>query len=253
MLMEVTTPGIGQILRHGGCDFAIVDMEHSGIGFETAKTMALSIRAAGLVALIKPASKLERDIALSCDVGADGVVVPHVGSAEEALAVVGHMRYPPEGHRGAAFRMAHDGYAPGAITEKLERANRELAFLALIEDRAGLDNVEAIAAVEGVHGLCLGHTDLSVALGMPGDVASLAFLEAQERVAAACRDTGKIYCRGVGSLEEGVLAYRGGAKMLLYSGDVWILQDALNQVTGGIRRACDPAHDSTDERERQAI
>ena len=253
MLMEVCTPGIGQILRHGGCDFAIVDMEHSGIGFETAKTMALSVRAAGLVALIKPPSKLERDIALACDVGADGVVVPHIGSAEDARGVVGHMRYPPEGHRGAAFRMAHDGYAPGDLAEKLERANRELVFLALIEDRAGLENVEAIAAVDGVHGLCLGHTDLTVALGVPGDLASPPFVAAQDRVTAACRDAGKVYCRGIGSLEEGMHAYHGGAKMLLYSGDIWILQDALKEVTGGLRRACALEQDGSDERQRQAI
>jgi 2-keto-3-deoxy-L-rhamnonate aldolase RhmA len=253
MLMEMSTPGIGQILQHAGCDFAIIDMEHSGIGFETAKTMALSVRAAGLIALIKPRSKLEHDIALSCDVGADGVVVPHVRSADEARAIVGHMRYPPDGHRGAAFRMAHDGYAPGALADKLDRASRELVFLALIEDRAGLENVEAIVEVEGVDGLCLGHTDLTVSLGVPGDLASPAFVAAQERVAGACGATGKVYCRGIGSLEEGIHAFHSGARMLLYSGDVWILQDALGGVTSGLRRACAPARDGFDDRERQAI
>jgi 2-keto-3-deoxy-L-rhamnonate aldolase RhmA len=254
MLMEFCSPGIGHILKHGGCDWALIDMEHTGMSFETARVLVASASAAGLTVLIKPPSKGERDITLSCDIGADGLVVPHVGSAEQARETVAHMRYPPAGHRGAAFRMAHDGYAPGSLADKLERANRELVLLALIEDRAGLENVDAIAAVDGVDGLCLGHTDLTLSLGVPGDVKSATFVEAQETVARACRANGKLYCRAIGSLDEGVDAYRNGATMLLYSGDVWILQDALSQVTGGLRGACAvDDDDSMDQRQRQAI
>jgi 2-keto-3-deoxy-L-rhamnonate aldolase RhmA len=254
MLMELTSPGVGLVLKHGGCDFAIVDMEHSGLGFETAKAMVSSIRGAGLVALIKLRSKLAHDIALSCDIGADGVVVPHVADAGEARAVLEHMRYPPLGHRGSAFRMAHDDYAPGDVAGKLERTNRELVFLALIEDRTGLEDVEAIAQTPGVTGLCLGHTDMSVSLGVPGDLTSPAFVQAQERVSAACRAAGKLYCRAIGSLEEGMHAHRSGATLLLYSGDVWILQDALAQATDELRAACAIEQDgSPDQRPRQAI
>lgn len=251
-LMELTSPGIGPLVANAGCDFAIIDMEHSGMTFETAKSMVASISGAGLAALVKPPSKLARDLALACDIGADGVAVPRVRSEADALDILAAIRYPPEGRRGAAFRMAHDGYAPGAVAEKLARANRELLFIALIEDRIGLDNVELIAAVDGVDGLCIGHTDLAVDLGLAGDMANAALDEARARVADACRAAGKLHARAIGSVVEGIAAQRDGdVQMLVYSGDIWILQDALSQVTGELRRAFDGDATVHNPRERQ--
>jgi 2-keto-3-deoxy-L-rhamnonate aldolase RhmA len=253
-LMELSSPGVGRILEHAGCDFAIVDMEHSGIGFETARTMVGSLGGAGLAALVKPPSKLARDIALACDIGADGVVVPRVRTEADARDVLAAMRYPPDGHRGAAFRMAHDGYAPGDVKEKIARANRELVFIALIEDRTGLQNAETIAAVDGVDGLCVGHTDLAVDLGVPGDLANPIMDAARERVHDICRAAGKVHCRAIGSIEEGLdVTGDGGTLMLIYSGDIWILQDALGAVTDALRRAFSAAGDGAvhNPRERQ--
>jgi 2-keto-3-deoxy-L-rhamnonate aldolase RhmA len=251
-LMELASPGVGPLVANAGCDFAIVDMEHSGMTFETAKTMVASISGAGLAALVKPPSKLARDLALACDIGADGLTVPRVRSEADALDVLASIRYPPEGRRGAAFRMAHDGYAPGEVAEKLALANRELVFIALIEDRIGLDNVELIAAVDGVDGLCIGHTDLAVDLGLAGDLANPVLDEARARVAEACRATGKLHARAIGSIEDGIAAMRDvGAQILIYSGDIWILQDALSQVTSALHRAYDGEAAVHNPRERQ--
>ena len=86
-------------------------------------------------------------VARALDVGALGVMVPLVDTAEQAERIVSFTRYPPEGRRGAAFGFAHDDYQGGDVVEKMRAIHERTLVICMIETRAGLDNVEAIAAV----------------------------------------------------------------------------------------------------------
>ena len=100
---EFTTSGIGQILKVAGCDFAMVDMEHTGLGFETVKQALRSLHDAGIASMTRPPSKEYHHIARLCDVGAQGIMPPMISTAEEAKAVVSYMKYVPQGVRGCAL------------------------------------------------------------------------------------------------------------------------------------------------------
>ena len=92
-LFEFSTPGIGQLLEGAGVDFAFVDMEHSGFGISEIKRLVTSLRAADLPALVRPPSKSYHHIARALDVGADGLLLPMVASADEAREIIYGMPY----------------------------------------------------------------------------------------------------------------------------------------------------------------
>src|SRR5271167_3166313 len=114
-IVEFATPGIGHIMKSAGCDFVLLDMEHSGFGFETVKSAIRYFEAADLPVIVRVPSKEYHHIARAMDMGAEGLMLPMVGSAAEARHIINSMKYTPEGGRGVALQVSHDRYRPGAV------------------------------------------------------------------------------------------------------------------------------------------
>lgn len=237
-VMEFDSPGIGQIAKAGGADFAFIDMEHSGFGIDTVKRLLRYMQAADLPTLVRPPSKAYHHVARVLDIGAEGLLLPMVGSAEECESIVKGMKYVPEGGRGVALGIAHDRYRPGPTAEKLAAANAMTACIPLIETREGVENVEAIAALPDVDGLWIGHFDLSCSLGIPGQFEHPDFQAAHEKVVVAAKRHGKSCGRMVTSVDEGARLFRAGFDVICYSGDVFLLQAAIESGIEALRRAC---------------
>ena len=128
--------------------------------------------------------------------GAEGLMLPMVGSAAEARHILNSMKYTPEGGRGVALQVAHDRYRPGAVADKFAAANRRSTLFCQIETAEGVKNADAIAALPGVDCLWVGHFDLSVSLGVPGEFGSKKFTDAIARVAAAARQARQVAWAG---------------------------------------------------------
>lgn len=234
-LIEFDTPGIGYILKHAGCDFAVLDTEHSGFAIETVKRVMAFMRAAELPTIVRVPSKDYKDIARACDAGAEGVMLPMVSTPAEAQAIVNAVKYVPEGGRGVILRAAHDRYSAGPTMEKLAEANARTTIFLQIETAEGVENAEAIAALDGVDCLWVGHFDLSCSLGIPGEFDNPKFHQAMEKVIAACKKTGTSLGRLVPDVASGVDFNRQGFDFIAYSADAWVLGDALAQALEGIR------------------
>ncbi|MEE8271309.1 MAG: aldolase/citrate lyase family protein [Alphaproteobacteria bacterium] len=240
-IVEFATPGIGQILKAAGCDFVLFDTEHSGFGYETMKSALRYMQAAELPTIVRVPSKEYHHIARAADMGAEGIMLPMVGTADEARHILDCMKYTPAGHRGVALQVAHDRYRPGPVLDKLAAANEFTTLFAQIETREGVDNADAIAAVDGVDCLWIGHFDLSASLGIPGRFDHPEFLAAIATVAKACKKRKKALGRLVPTADDGVALYKGGFDFICYSGDVWVLLGALSEALADIRRRVDPA------------
>jgi 2-keto-3-deoxy-L-rhamnonate aldolase RhmA len=167
--------------------------------------------------------------------GAEGVMLPMVGSAAEARKILDCMKYYPDGARGVALQVAHDDYRAGPVKDKLAAANRRTTLFAQIETADGVKSADAIAALPGVDCLWVGHFDLSVSLGIPGDFDHPKFKKAIERVIAATRKHRKALGRLVPTVEQGVAFNRDGFDFICYSGDVWVLHNALAEAVGRLR------------------
>ena len=237
-IVEFATPGIGHILKSAGCDYVLFDLEHSGFGFETVKSALRYFEAADLPAIVRVPSKEYHHIARACDMGAEGIMIPMVSTAAEARTVVDCMKYHPQGKRGVALGVAHDNYRQGPVAEKLAAANERTTLFCQIETADGAENAEKIAAVDGVDCLWVGHFDLSVSLGIPGQFDHPKFLKAIDRTIAATKKHNKSLGRLVPTADLGIALYKQGFDFCCYSGDVWVLQNALGEAITALRKGC---------------
>ncbi len=158
-----------------------------------------------------------------------------VESADQARRIVESAKYPPDGRRGAAFGVAHDDYVPGDMAAKIRSANAEQLLIAQVETVRGLENVEAIAAVEGIDVLWVGQADLTTSLGIPGQYDHPRFLEAIDRVVKACRAHRKAFGYLALSLDDGKSMLGRGCTMMAYGGDLWLFQQTLKQGLDTLR------------------
>jgi len=234
-VVEFATPGIGHILKGAACDFVLFDTEHSGFGHETIKSALRYFEAAQLPTIVRVPSKEYHHIARAADMGAEGIMLPMVNDADEARHIVDSLKYVPDGMRGVALAIAHDRYAPGPTMEKLRQANERTTFFAQIETKAGVENAEAIAALDGVDCLWVGHFDLSCSLGVPGQFDHPTFTDAIRRVIEGARKRGKAVGRLVPDVQTGIDLYRQGFDFVCYSGDVWVLQAGVKAGIDAIR------------------
>ena len=237
-LFEFSTPGIGQILGTTGIDFVFVDMEHSGFGISELKKLVTSLRAADLPALVRPPSKSYHHIARVLDVGADGLLLPMVGNADEARTIVQHANYPPRGHRGIALGIAHDGYRARSPHAALQSANRRVGIATLIETVEGVQNVDEIAAVDGVDCIWLGHFDLSASLGIPGEFDHPDFQRAERKIRQAARKHGKALGFLVVSSKQGIDRFRKGYDVICHQTDIGLYQQTLTADIEDLRIGC---------------
>src|ERR1700682_1213233 len=209
-IVEFATPGIGHILKSAGCDFVLFDLEHSGFGFETLKSALRYFEAAALPAIVRVPSREYHHIARAMDMGAEGLMLPMVGDVEEVRHIVNSMKYFPAGRRGVALQVAHDRYRPGAVADKFAAANARTTLFCQIETEEGVENADAMAAIDGVDCLWVGHFDLSVSLGIPGEFDSPKFKRAIDKVTKAVRKHEKALGRLVPTVETGLEIQKAG-------------------------------------------
>jgi 2-keto-3-deoxy-L-rhamnonate aldolase RhmA len=232
MVFEFFTPGIARICANAGAEFVMYCMEHTGAGFETLKPQFALCRALGIAPLVRVPATEYHFVARALDIGAFGVMVPLVDTAEQAERIVSFTRYPPKGRRGAAFGFAHDDYQGGDVVQKMRAIHERTLVICMIETRAGLENVEAIAAVDGVDVVWLGHFDLTNFLGIPGQFSHPQYREAVARIAAAAKKQGKAAGYMGASPELGREYLGHGYRMIATGTDHGLLQNATAQLIG---------------------
>ena len=232
---EFNTTGIGRLAEQAGAEFIVYDMEHSGWGMETIRMLLATTPAGGCVPMIRVPATQYHFIARALDAGAMGVMAPMVESAEQAATLVASAKYPPAGRRGAAFGIAHDDYQGGDIVEKMRSADRKSLLIAQIETVAGVRNVDEIAATDGIDVLWIGHFDLSISLGIPGEFDAPPLVEAVDRVLDACHKHDRIPGIMTADATTGKQLISRGLRMLAFGGDLWLYQTALRQ---GIAAIC---------------
>lgn len=191
MAFEFFTPGLTALLHHAGCEFVILDTEHSGAGIDTIKQQIAYARGLGIAVWVRPAAKTYAHVATLLDAGADGIMAPMLETPEEARDLVEWSRYRPSGKRGCAFGFAQEHYRGMSPLEAQKAANERITLIGLIETKKGLANAEAILATPGMDIGWMGHFDMSDDFGIPGKFEDPVMLKAFEDLATAARNTGK--------------------------------------------------------------
>ena len=230
MIFEFFSPGIPIILKNAGCEFIIFDMEHGGLSLEQFKVLATISNSNQISPLIRIPEVSYNYVARALDLGASGIMAPMVNTAEEAMKVVKSSKYPPEGIRGAGFGFAHDNYNNQNPLKYIKKANDELINIIQIETKYGLENVELIAAIDGVDCLWVGHFDLTNFLGIPGDFTSSIYLDAIKRVVEAGKMNKKSLGIMVNNNDELEMYSELGFNMIAVGTEMNILSRSISQI-----------------------
>lgn len=182
-------PHIVEVLASTGLDCLCLDAEHAPFDRRDLDLCILAARAASIPVIVRPPSSAHEQILNALDCGADGVLVPHVRSAEEAQAVAKASHYGAGG-RGYAGSSRAAGYGSIAIPDHLANSAARSIVIAQIEDLEALDDIDAISAVEGIDALFIGRIDLTIALGCT-DPDDPKVVEALDLIIAAAKNSGR--------------------------------------------------------------
>lgn len=213
-----------EILALGGLDCVVIDAEHAPFSPGDLDRMILAGRAGGLPVLVRVAGLEPAPIAACLDMGAAGIVVPHVRSAEEARMAVAAAKYA--GRRGFSPSPRAGGYGTRGADAYLAAADDETSVWCQIEDAEALDRLDEIAAVPGVDCLFVGRADLSLSLGATG-TADPRVGDAVKAVGAASRKAGitaGLFVPGTGEISQRM--GEGYSAFICGSDQSWLMETA---------------------------
>lgn len=166
--LGLANPYTAEMAATVGFDWLLLDGEHSPNDLKALLGQLQAIAPYASHPIVRPPVGDPVLIKQYLDIGVQNLLVPMVESAEQAAALVAAMRYPPRGIRGVGHVLSRAARW-GQVDDYLACADDAMCLLVQVETRAGLDNLEAIAATEGVDGVFIGPADLSAALGHLGD------------------------------------------------------------------------------------
>jgi 2-dehydro-3-deoxyglucarate aldolase/4-hydroxy-2-oxoheptanedioate aldolase len=183
------SPVTAEACAAAGVDWLVLDLEHGSGGEEQVRDVIPAAGAYGVPTVVRVESAARIRIGRVLDLGAAGVMLPRMDTAEEVRQAARHLRYPPAGDRGVATynRACRFGLDPGALA----RADAEVLGVVQVESASAVEQVDEIAAIDGVDVLFVGPQDLSHNLGVPGDLEAATYLAAVEQVRAAAARHGK--------------------------------------------------------------
>ena len=179
-----------------GFDAIFIDLEHSATSLETAATICVAALTAGVTPIARVPSHNAFHAARILDTGAQGVMVPHVQSADEARAIVRDLRFPPHGIRSAYGTGPALGYRAIPQSEVNAFLNEHELVIAMLETPEAIEQADAIAAVPGIDMVHIGALDVSNLMGIPAAYADPRMRAVFAKVARACKAHGK--AMGVG-------------------------------------------------------
>jgi 2-dehydro-3-deoxyglucarate aldolase/4-hydroxy-2-oxoheptanedioate aldolase len=235
MVVELRQPSVMQLLANAQYDFAIIDNEHGAFNIETIADLSRTAKYAGLTPFVRVPELAYGHIAQSLDGGAQGIMVPRIVSAAEARAAVQMMKYPPQGQRGNALSRGYTNFLSGSPAEAMAAVNRETMLIIQIETKEALAHIEEIVTVPGVDFALVGPNDLSIALGVPGQMESPVLHAAIETVIAACRRHGVYPALHINNLTLAAYWMKKGIRAISTYSEINLMMDRGLEVTSTLR------------------
>ncbi|MEK0165677.1 aldolase/citrate lyase family protein [Phaeobacter sp. A36a-5a] len=224
-----------EILGVAGYDFVVVDEEHAPISREATDRIVLACKAADIGCLVRVKSAEPADILSALDCGADGILVPHVDTAQKARAIVSAARYRG-GSRGYSPTTRAGRFGEVTLAEHVEKEDNRGLVIAMIEDPLAVEQIDAIVTTDGLDGVFIGRGDLTVAYGetKPG---SEPVLRATKTICATARAHGVAICAMAGSAKDAGWLCELGVTAFVLASDQTFIRDAARARLAELRNA----------------
>ncbi|MDA0348831.1 MAG: aldolase/citrate lyase family protein [Verrucomicrobia bacterium] len=224
----MSSPIGAEILGQAGFDWLLIDGEHSANDFKDFMLQLMALKDSASAPVVRPQWSEPVIVKRLMDLGFYNFLFPFIETEEQAKAIVAATRYPPDGIRGVALLQRGNKY--GYIADYPEKINENVSVLVQIESLQGLENVEAIAKVEGVDGLFIGPSDLSVAMGHFCQPMHPEVQEAMQRIIAAGKAAGKSVGIIAAVEEQARMYLEMGVNFVAVGADLGILKNATLEL-----------------------
>ena len=235
-LRQSRTVDVAKAMKTAGFDWLFLDREHSMLGLDDASSISCAAQDAGITPIVRVPGFEHYHAAKALDGGAQGIVVPHVDTPAVAAAMVQNCRYPPVGKRSVTGALPQLDFASVPLGEAAEAVNAATLLVLMIETGEAVANAADIAATPGVDVLLVGANDLSMELGIPGELDHPIMVDALETIVAACRKSGVF--PGLGGVYRQDLIERYvemGFRMILAGSDLSLMLNAGRASAAAIR------------------
>ncbi len=231
--LRLGTPAIAELFAAAGYDFLVIDGEHAPQTPVGIQAQLHAMQGYACTPIVRFGRNDPDEIRLALDIGAGGVLIPLIKTAAEAEKTVAACRYPPAGTRSYGPSRAH---RYGFDKDYFPRSQPDLAVMFIIETAEAVEAIDEIVAVDGLDVVVMGTADLSIALGVPLETTHPMVEAAIDKVIAAANRVGKPTAIGYEANKPELMRARiaQGARVMLASGDEWMLNAACQAVVSGV-------------------
>lgn len=226
---EIPSPVTINIMAKAGLDFVIIDMEHGAMDYKIAQEMIMAAEAEGCEAIVRVPFNDESSILRALDIGATGIIVPQIESREERDKVIKSSKFAPIGNRGFNPYIRSGSYNGGNLNYVKEQNERVIVGI-IIEGKNGIENLEEIISHPEIDVVYIGTYDLSVVLGVPGDINNKLVQDILSEMVIKINEKGKSAGCMIHNLDDLKNFKELGIKFITYKTDTAIMYDSFNRM-----------------------
>ena len=235
-LRQSRTGDIGKIMATSGYDWLFIDMGHNSMDIDIASQISVAAQDAGITPIVRVPDFAHHHATRVLDCGAMGVVFPHVENAGIAKKLVSYCLYPPKGHRSMTGVLPQLDFKQQSIADVASTINKNMLIVIMLESPEAIDNVDSIAAVDGVDVILIGTNDLCMEMGIPGDYSNPKVRDAYTKVIEACKKYEKTPGMGGVYNEELMSEYiKMGMRFILSGSDLSFMMQSASQRSNKLR------------------
>lgn len=232
-LVTTASPEVAEVLALAGFDWLFIDLEHGSLSIQDAQR-AIQAVAGRCFTVVRVPDGTPENIKRVLDTGCDGLIAPHINSAEEARKIVALAKYPPLGQRSVGLGRAQ-GYGL-TFTDYIASANDRIAIVIQIEHKDAVANVDEIAAVQGIDVLFIGPYDLSGSMGILGQISDPRVETAIEKVRAVCAAANLPFGIFYGTADQAATAIKVGARLVAVGTDLTHMSNSARTTLEEVRQ-----------------
>jgi 2-keto-3-deoxy-L-rhamnonate aldolase RhmA len=238
-IMDCRSGAAVEMYHEAGYDVLMIDREHTALNSETILEQIRLARALGLPCMVRVADASYHEIGRTLDQAPDGIYVPRVRIRAEVEQVVRNVKYPPQGVRGLGGSTCPAGRYLGwpHVSEQVAALNHDLVIGIQIETAEALADLDGILSVPGVDIAVVGNDDLSLGMGIVGQLENPAYLQAVLRVVAACEKNNVLPGIACGDPAKIRFWRDRGMRVFWSAADICLMWQAARDLRQAIRSA----------------
>jgi 4-hydroxy-2-oxoheptanedioate aldolase len=227
--LNLGDPRVAEIAAMSGIDSVWLDMEHVPNSIEAIENQVRAAKVFDVDAIVRTRRGSYSDLIVPLEMGAAGIMVPHVMSADDARKIARQTRFHPVGRRALDGGNSDGAYCGTSTQEYVAHANRHTLVIVQIEDPEPMEELEAIAAIDGIDMLFFGAGDFSHGIGVPGNFDDPRIADARQRIADAARRHTK-FAGTVGTIASRPALHAQGYQFVSVGADVLALREYFRQI-----------------------